>query len=85
MEKKTISRDIREKKEKEESDNETQHMYQNQVNMLQLGYNQQQQGSNNNNTQGGMGGNPVGGFNFYNWHKLRRKYTDSNENENEYE
>lgn len=41
-------------------------MYQNQVNMLQLGYNQQQQGSNNNNIQGGMGSNPVGGFNFYN-------------------
>jgi len=68
VEKKTISRDIREKKEKEEADNETQHMYQNQVNMLQLGYNQQQQGSNNNNIQGGMGGNPVGGFNFYNWY-----------------
>lgn len=65
VEKKTISRDIREKKEKEEAEQDTQNMYHNQVHMLQLGYNQQQSGGATG-MQSGMGINTGGGFNFYN-------------------
>jgi len=70
VEKKTTSRDLREKKEKEEAEQDTQNIYQNQVHMLQIGYNQQQQSNimNNGMSSGMQNNNPVGsGFNFYNW------------------
>lgn len=70
MEKKTTSRDLREKKEKEEAEQDTQNIYQNQVHMLQIGYNQQQPSNsfmNNGMSSGMQNNNPVGnGFNFYN-------------------
>lgn len=37
VEKKTTSREVREKKEREEAEQDTQNMHQNQVHMLQLG------------------------------------------------
>jgi len=70
VEKKTTSRDLREKKEKEEAEQDTQNIYQNQVHMLQIGYNQQQPSNsfmNNGMSSGMQNNNPVGnGFNFYN-------------------